>query len=265
MAAAIKNGELPAWQQDSFGNRMLCHNGSSRQRGDLHHVRLRSLGPSNQQQRIGPCNGSNHFVGISGLKESGFAMRFQVGDKFPALTLTTSKGKAISIPDPDSKWTHVQFRRWTGCPICNTHIGQLRKSADRIAAAGIHEVLFFHSSQEQVAEFQTEIPFDLVGDRNKKYYRLLGVESSWVFALNFKTLLAAAKGMLSGRFNLAMTGGPFGLPAEFLVAPDGGIAAVQYGTHAYDQWSAEELLGLARSSQNKEVAIPTAAAPALAG
>ena len=38
------------------------------------------------------------------------------------------------------------------------------------------------------------------------------------------------------------TGGPFGLPADFLIAPDGRLAALKYGQHAYDQWTVDELL-----------------------
>ena len=38
------------------------------------------------------------------------------------------------------------------------------------------------------------------------------------------------------------TGGPFGLPADLLIAPDGRIAAVKYGKNAYDQWTVDELL-----------------------
>jgi hypothetical protein len=41
-------------------------------------------------------------------------------------------------------------------------------------------------------------------------------------------------------------GGPLGLPAEFLIAPSGQIKAVKYGTHAYDQWSVDELIALAK-------------------
>jgi hypothetical protein len=38
------------------------------------------------------------------------------------------------------------------------------------------------------------------------------------------------------------TGGRFGLPADFLIAPDGRVAALKYGRHAYDQWTVDELL-----------------------
>ena len=37
-----------------------------------------------------------------------------------------------------------------------------------------------------------------------------------------------------------------GLPADFLIAPSGRINAVKYGTDAYDQWSVDELLTLAK-------------------
>ena len=38
-----------------------------------------------------------------------------------------------------------------------------------------------------------------------------------------------------------------GLPADFLIAPDGRVLAAHYGSHADDQWSLDELLALART------------------
>jgi hypothetical protein len=46
---------------------------------------------------------------------------------------------------------------------------------------------------------------------------------------------------------LRLAGGPFGLPGEFLIAPSGQIKAAKYGTHAYDQWTVDELITLAKS------------------
>ena len=63
-------------------------------------------------------------------------MKRNAGDIFPNLTLTTSQGKPLTVPVPGARFTHVQFRRWTGCPICNTHIASLRRNAERIASAG---------------------------------------------------------------------------------------------------------------------------------
>lgn len=36
-----------------------------------------------------------------------------------------------------------------------------------------------------------------------------------------------------------------GLPADLLIAADGRVVAAKYGSHAYDQWSVDELLALA--------------------
>jgi hypothetical protein len=41
-------------------------------------------------------------------------------------------------------------------------------------------------------------------------------------------------------------GGPLGLPTDFQIAPDGNVLACQYGSHADDQWSVDDLLNLVR-------------------
>jgi hypothetical protein len=85
----------------------------------------------------------------------------------------------------------------------------------------------------------------MVGDPNKLLYRKFGVETSLHF-LNLKALGAALRGMMHGHFALRLLDGPLGLPADFLIAPSGQINAVKYGTDAYDQWSVDELLALAK-------------------
>ena len=42
--------------------------------------------------------------------------------------------------------------------------------------------------------------------------------------------------------------GPWGLPGDFLIAPSGQIKALKYGTHAFDQWSVDELIPLAKGA-----------------
>jgi peroxiredoxin len=172
-------------------------------------------------------------------------MRYKSGDSFPELTVTTSKGESLTIPVDGARFTHVQFRRFAGCPICNTHISSLRRGKAQLDALGIHEVLFFHSSNEDVAGYHGDLPFDAVGDPTKKYYRQFGVESSWS-AISPAAIKASLASVLSGNFGLKITGGPLGLPAEFLVASDGRIQAAHYGKHAYDQWPVETILQLAR-------------------
>ena len=58
----------------------------------------------------------------------------------------------------------------------------------------------------------------------------------------------AIRGMAHGHFGLRLSGGPLGLPGDFLIAPSGQIKALKYGTHAYDQWSVDELIALAKGA-----------------
>jgi hypothetical protein len=87
----------------------------------------------------------------------------------------------------------------------------------------------------------------LIGDPGKELYEDFGVEASLGF-LSLEALAAGMRGMTRGHFGLRMSGGPLGLPGDFLIAPSGQIKAVKYGTHAYDQWSVDELIALAKGA-----------------
>ena len=172
-------------------------------------------------------------------------MKFKPGDIVPATTLESVTGEPIKLPDPH-RLVHLQFRRFVDCPICNTHIAQLRRRAREIEAAGIKEVIVFHSSPKSIRSHQKDVPFLLVGDPEKALYQEFGVDSSLGF-MSLKALGAGMRGMVHGHFGLrAFSGGPLGLPGDFLIAPSGEIKAAKYGTHAYDQWSVDELIALAQ-------------------
>jgi len=78
-------------------------------------------------------------------------------------------------------------------------------------------------------------------------YKEFGVEASLRF-LSLRALGAAVRGVAHGHFGLRLSGGPMGLPGDFLIAPSGQITAAKYGTHAYDQWSVDELIALAKGA-----------------
>jgi peroxiredoxin len=170
-------------------------------------------------------------------------MKIKAGDVVVATSLESVTGEPIPLPDPD-RLVHLQFRRFVDCPICNTHIGQLRGRAREIEAAGIKEVIVFHSSAGSIRSYQKDLPFALVGDPRKDLYRDFGVESSLRF-MSLPALRAALRGIARGHWGLRPWGGPLGLPGDFLIAPSGQIKAAKYGAHAYDQWSVDELLALA--------------------
>jgi peroxiredoxin len=172
-------------------------------------------------------------------------VKFKPGDKLPPTSMEAVTGQSIDLPDA-KRLIHLQFRRFVDCPICNTHIAEFRKRAGEIEAAGIKEVIVFHSSPKSIRSYQKDVPFLMVGDPKKVFYKDFGVETSLGF-ISLKALGAAIRGMAQGHFALRFTGGgPLGLPADFLIASSGRINAVKYGTDAYDQWSVDELLALAK-------------------
>jgi len=175
-------------------------------------------------------------------------MKVQVGQTIPSFTVQTVQGRPLTVPESSPKFTHLQFRRFAGCPICNLHLHTFFKSYDRIEAAGIREVIFFHSSVAEMKKYQKDIAFAAVADPSKTFYAQFGVGRSIGASLHPRALWAAIKGMLLGKMGLKMENGPLGLPADILIDQKGMVVAAKYGTHAYDQWEVSELLSIAKGA-----------------
>lgn len=161
-------------------------------------------------------------------------------------TLVSVQGSPVPLP---SGLTHLQFRRFAGCPICNLHLRSIVDRHAEIQAAGVREVVVFHSPAEDLREYT--LPFDIIADPTKKLYREFGVETSRFALLHPKTIAAIVAGSVRTlrRKDPAPNAhaGRLGLPADFLIAPTGEILAEKHGTHAYDQWTVDELLTHARA------------------
>jgi peroxiredoxin len=175
--------------------------------------------------------------------------KITAGQAFPRLQARNIHGVVVSIP-PSGSLTHLQFRRFAGCPICNLHLQSFAARHQEILEAGIREVVVFHSSDAELLPYQGRFPFDVIGDPTKVLYWRYGVESSVSAFLSLKAWAAALKGILTKdkpKMQWTPDGGVMGLPADFLIASDGSVRAVHYGTHAYDQWTVDDVLGLSRS------------------
>lgn len=177
-------------------------------------------------------------------------MRVKPGDTIDPDEVHTIKGATVALPDPESV-VHLQFRRFAGCPICNVHLQTIIKRHDEIAAVGIREVVLFHSTPEEFAEYVDDMPFDLVADPDRTLYRRFGVETSIRSVVDLRSMTPVLKGLkdpaLRGKLRLkdglhTANGGHMGLPADILIGRDGTVIAAKYGKHAGDQWSVDELL-----------------------
>jgi peroxiredoxin len=174
----------------------------------------------------------------------------KTGDKVNPRTLTTIEGAGVALPAAEGL-VHLQFRRFAGCPICNLHMHEIASRHGEISEAGVTEVVVFHSDADRLRRYVTELPFAVVADPERKLYDEFGVHNSIRGMLNRNVASAVGRGMRQARSvrslagALAPTENHLGMPADFLIAPDGAVVARKYGEHADDQWSVDELLRLA--------------------
>jgi len=181
--------------------------------------------------------------------------RIAIGTRIVPLELTTVSGVPAPLPCP-GRLTHLQFRRFAGCPVCDLHLASFRRRHAEIMDAEIAEVVVFHSPAAALQAYSDELPFALIADPEKRLYRRFGVEQSpralldpraWPFILGgvVRSLVRIVRGR-QPMPPISPEGGSLGLPADFLIAPDGTLVACHYGAHAYDQWSVDTLLALGR-------------------
>lgn len=172
--------------------------------------------------------------------------------------LATIRAKTIPMPD-QRRLVHLQFRRFAGCPVCNLHLRSFVQRHKEIEASSVQEVVVFHSTAEALMPHAGELPFAVIADPGKRLYKEFGVESGMRALLDPRAWIPILRGVFRSLRavlhkqeavpSINPGGGRFGLPADFLIAPDGRVLASKYGAHAYDQWSVDEVLTLAGAAQ----------------
>jgi peroxiredoxin len=170
--------------------------------------------------------------------------------QLPARQWHDIHAKDVAIPG-DSQWTHIQFRRYSGCAVCNLHLHSFLTRHQELQAAGIEEVVVFNSTRERIHADIPNSPFHLIADPHNQLYRDFGVQTSVLSVLNPAVWIPALRAVAQFGVQLARDKETnFGLPADFLIDRQGKLVAVHYGIHANDQWSLDELL----NTVNKETA-----------
>lgn len=175
------------------------------------------------------------------------AEKVRPGDTVAVQQWVNIHGANVALPDTQAKWVHLQFRRFAGCPICNLHMQEFLQRSAELKAAGIHEVVVFHSPARSLLPYQGKFPFDVIADPEKKHYAEFGVGTSMFALLDPRAWPSIVRGAsLKDKPVGEPEGGPLGLPGDFLIAADGKVVASHFGRHAYDQWSVDEVLRLAK-------------------
>jgi len=104
------------------------------------------------------------------------ATRLQVGQLATLPALRSVNGEPLGLSRRGL--THLQFRRFAGCPVCNLHLHGFQRAAARLREAGVDELVFFHASAAEPAPHVAQLPFPVIADPDKRWYRRFGVESS---------------------------------------------------------------------------------------
>jgi hypothetical protein len=74
--------------------------------------------------------------------------KLEPGDVLADRELRAITGDPVRLPDPD-RLTHLQFRRYATCPLCNLHLRLIVQRHDEILADGVREVVVFHSPRRR--------------------------------------------------------------------------------------------------------------------
>jgi len=185
------------------------------------------------------------------------AIKLRVGDQAPVETFTSIASGVIRAED-DDRPLHLQFRRFAGCPICHLHLHSFRRRAGELDQY-VREVVFFHSSDDELHPHLEHLPWFTVADPDKRIYHAFGVEAHRRALLHPKAILAALLSSAMASYRIirrrqamparSPRGGRLGLPADFLVSRTGLVLACHYGQHADDQWSVDDVLDLARRKE----------------
>ena len=188
--------------------------------------------------------------------------RIKAGDLLDPLTVLNIQGQRVAIPGAQ-RLIHLQFRRFAGCPVCDLHLHSIVRRLPELNAAGIQELVVFHSSVPELLPHAADLPFAVIADPDKWLYAKFGVESGIRALLDPRAWLPVIRGVVRSFVRMLRSkqpipplnpkGGSLGLPADFLIASDGRVLACKYGAHAFDQWSVDEVLALAGATRSSPV------------
>lgn len=177
------------------------------------------------------------------------------GVAIEARSLVSIEGRRVPLPDPE-RLVHLQFRRFAGCPICSVHLREFTDRLAELTAAGIREVVVFHSTAEELRRYRSDLPFDVLPDPDRELYRQFGVGRSVRTVLHPRAAITGTRGLIRGaslRGALRRDEDHLGQPADFLISPAGVLLAAQYGSNAADGWAVDNVLRQAADQRESDV------------
>lgn len=173
-------------------------------------------------------------------------MSRSAGERVKVRTVDTTEG-SLRFPAAEGL-THLQVRRFAGCPICAEHLRPFTKRRAELDAAGITEFIVFKSTEAQVRTHEANLGLPTVPDPEERWYSEFEVTSSVRSLLHPVALATFVRSVVRHRsLQGSLTiGDHLGLPGDFLLDPDGTILDFFYGRNAADGWSVDTVLQLSK-------------------
>lgn len=161
------------------------------------------------------------------------------GQAAPDFSVTDIDGKTHELGDYRGSYLLLTFYRFASCPLCNLRVSQVIKRKAEFEARGMSFLAVFHSPEEAIRRYvgRQGVPFPLIPDPRRELFRTYDVlEISWLkFLKAFVFRIGAVlKAYMKGFFVGSAEGGLAGMPADFLIGPDGNVISAYYGRDAGD-------------------------------
>jgi hypothetical protein len=83
--------------------------------------------------------------------------------------------------------------------VCSLHLRSFSRRDRQISAAGIREIIVFHSTADDLRPYTADLPFAVIADPDKHLYLEFGVESSPRALLDPRAWLAILRGIFRER------------------------------------------------------------------
>lgn len=175
-------------------------------------------------------------------------MRIKTNTIAPAFETTDVFDMPFSLSDNNKgKKVFLVFMRFAGCPVCNLHVNQLLKNADRFKKKNINVVIVYESSKSIMLDYLQgeKYPFTFIADPENTLYKLYSVEKSLVKLLSslFKGMMAKViAGKKLYKKKITDDGKVTRMEAEFLIDETGKISIAHYAEFLGDNVQLNDLL-----------------------
>ena len=174
-------------------------------------------------------------------------VRLKVGAPAPEFSESDIEGRTVGVSSDVGRPLLLSFFRYGSCPLCNLRMAFLIEAYPRLHSLGLHVTAVFESDAATVRDTvgRQPIPFAVIGDPDRRLYRLYAVDASLAGYLLGALRLFSFRAALRRGFGIGKADGAVTqLPAEFLINAQGVIERAYYGRDIGDHLPITEIESL---------------------